>query len=90
AWAEANNQERLNGLTFGKQVDPLLNGPFVTGLTDPYKLTSLTGYMLQSGSPLKNKGIILPALFKFPPSDFFGNPVSLGNNPEPGVCEMKE
>ena len=92
AWVEATDQERLSGQTAGKQVDPLLNGPFVTGLTDPYKLNSLTGYMLQPGSPLKNKGVILPSLFKMslPSNDFFGNPVPLGNNPEPGVCEIKE
>jgi hypothetical protein len=91
-WANATGQEKLNGQLAGKQVDPLLNGPFITGLTDPYKLNSLTGYMLQPGSPLKNSGLNLQVLFKipFPSRDFFGGPVPLGNNPEPGICEIKE
>lgn len=91
-WANATGQEKLNGQIAGKQADPLLTGPFITHLTDPYKLNLLTGYSLQPGSPLKNSGLNLQTLFKipFPPHDFLGNPVPLGNNPEPGVHEIKE
>jgi hypothetical protein len=91
AWADATGQETLNGQIAGKQVDPLLTGPFITNLTDPYKLHSLTGYTLSAASPLKNTGLNLQTLFTipFPSHDFFGNLVSQGNNPEPGVYEMK-
>ena len=40
ASVEGTNQERQNGQK-EETGDPLLNGPFVTGITDPYKLTSL-------------------------------------------------
>jgi hypothetical protein len=92
AWADAAGQEKLNGQIAGRQVDPLLSGPFITNLTDPYEWHSLIGYTLQPGSSLKNSGLNLQTLFKipFPSYDFFGNPVSQGNNPEPGIFEMKE
>lgn len=92
AWADATGQEKLNGQMAGKQIDPLLTGPFITSITDPYKLNLLTGYTLQPGSSLKNSGLNLSTLFKipFPSHDFFGNPVPRGNNPELGINEMKE
>jgi hypothetical protein len=91
AWADATGQEKLNGEIAGKQIDPLLTGIFITNLTDPYKLHSLTGYTLSAASPLRNTGLNVQTLFKipFPPHDFFDNPVPQGNNPEPGIYEMK-
>ncbi len=61
----------------GKQIDPKLKGPFITTLTDPYQLHSLTGYMLTKESPLNNLTVSLPD-FKLPLTerDFFDNPVS--------------
>lgn len=90
-WSNATGQEKLNGQTVGKQIDPLLMKPFITNLTDPYKLNSLKGYALQPRSPLKNSGLNLQTLFKipFPSHDFFGNPIPQGNNPEPGIYEMR-
>jgi len=91
-WAEATGQEKLNGEMAGKQINPLLNGPFITDLTDPYQLHSLSGYTLKSTSSLKNSGLNLTTLFNLPlpPNDFYGSPVPMGSNPEPGICELNE
>ena len=91
-WSSATGQEKLNGLTAGKQIDPKLKGPFITTLTDPYKLNLLDGYFLLSNSPLKNMGLNLKILFNIPfaPHDFFGHSVPMGSNPEPGIYELKE
>ena len=91
-WAEATGQEKLNGVMIGKQVDPLLRGPLLTTITDPYQLHSLTGYTLLPQSSLKNGGLNLQRLFKIPLAthDFFGNPALQGDNPEPGIYEIKE
>ena len=92
AWSVSTGQEKLNGQLAGWVVNPLLKGPFVTRLTDPYQLSKLKGYMLQPRSPLRNKGLDLVAQFKIPfsPHDFYGNPVPMGPKPEPGIHELKE
>jgi len=91
-WAAATGQEKLNYKIRGKQVDPQLKGPFLTSLTDPYQLHSLSGYSLLPQSSLRNSGLNLQDLFKIKiaPHDFFGNKVLQGSNPEPGVHEMDE
>ena len=91
-WAAATGQEKLNGQMMGKQVDPQLMGPFLTTVTDPYQLHSLSGYSLLPQSSLRNSGLNLQDLFKIKitPHDFFGNKVPQGSNPEPGVHEMDE
>lgn len=91
-WSKATDQEKLNGIMVGKQVDPQLKGPLLTTITDPYTLHSLTGYTLLTQSPLKNKGLRFETLSKIPVAthDFFGNPVLKGNNPEPGIHEIRE
>lgn len=92
AWSNATGQESMNGKVTGMQLDPLLKGPFTTGLTDPYKLQELTGYTLQAGSPVQNKGIEVnpPVKIQQAPHDFFGNPVITGSHPDPGIHEIKE
>jgi len=91
-WADASGQEKLNGQMTGMQTNPLLNGPYITNLTDPYKMNTLNGYMLKSESPLKNIGLNLQKLSKasIPEKDFFGNPLPSGIAPEPGIFEIKE
>jgi hypothetical protein len=71
--------------------DKVLQGPFVTDLTDPYKLNTLTGLMLQPGSKLKDSGIQIRSMYGYDPpsSDFFGNPVPQGSAPEPGIHELE-
>jgi hypothetical protein len=90
-WIAATGQEVLNGRTIGKQTDPMLKGPFITEITDPYQLENLTGYTLLPESPLKNSGQDIRNLFKItqPMRDFYGNPVPLGIASEPGIYEMK-
>jgi len=71
--------------------DPVLQGPFITDITDPYKLNTLTGLMLQPGSKIKDSGIQIQSMYGFDPplTDFFGNPVPQGSAPEPGIHELK-
>jgi hypothetical protein len=59
--------------------------------TDPYQLENLTGYTLQSDSPLKNKGLDIKSIFGLeqPDKDFFGNPVPKGSILEPGIYQRK-
>ena len=89
-WATKTNQERLNGEIVGRQIDPLIKGPFTTNLTDPYQLNSLIGLTLKPESPVKDKGLDLPALFKmkYPSHDFFGNPIPKGKGIDPGIHEQ--
>jgi hypothetical protein len=90
-WAKATGQETSDGKITGLETDPILNGPFITGITDPYQLGTLTGYMLKPESPLKNRGVDVRSVSGFdPPSvDFFGNPLTNGSIPEPGIHELK-
>jgi hypothetical protein len=91
-WADSSRQEKSNGQIVGKQINPLLKGPFTTNLTDPYKLHTLKGFTVQLHSPIKNQGLDLHALFQIPyaPHDFYGTKVPHGNTVEPGVQELKE
>jgi hypothetical protein len=86
AWSEATGQEKLNGQIAGKEIDPKLNGPFVTTITDPYQLYSLVGYTLSKKSPLYDSASGLTR-FKLasPARDFFDNPVS--GNSIPGIYQ---
>ena len=61
-WSAATGQEKLNGQIAGRQIDPNLKGPFITTITDPYQLHSLTGYTLMPGSPVKNYTLDLASL----------------------------
>jgi hypothetical protein len=71
--------------------DTVLQGPFVTDITDPYKLKTLTGLMLPSASKIKDCGIQILSMYGYdPPSnDFFGNPCPQGSAPEPGIHELE-
>jgi hypothetical protein len=91
-WAGKTGQEMMKGHLTGTQEDPRLKGPFVTGIADPYQLENLTGYTLQSDSPLKNKGLDIKSIFGVdqPDRDFFGNPVPKGSSVEPGIYQMKK
>ena len=90
-WAKVTGQETEKGNIQGMHTDPSLKGPFITNITDPYKLNELTGYMLQSDSQLKDRGMKISSLFGFDPPtiDFFGNLVPQGTAPEHGINELK-
>ena len=81
-WSAATGQERVNGQIVGKEIDPKLRGPFITTITDPYQLHSLTGYSLMPESPVKNYTLDLASL-RIPPAplDFFNGPVFQQTNP---------
>jgi hypothetical protein len=91
AWAGAIGQETENGRIKGFQVDPELKGPFVTDITDPYKLNDLTGFTLKTDSPLRDKGLEIKSIFCFEPAivDFYGIHVPQGDAPEPGISELR-
>jgi hypothetical protein len=80
-------KSRLAGL----QLDPKFKGPLLTDITDPYQLEKLSGYILHSDSPLKNKGLDLKTLFGIEQAarDFYGNPVPVGATSEPGIYKMR-
>jgi hypothetical protein len=90
-WANASGQETEQGRILGIQADPLLKGPFVTDITDPYQLNTLSGYTLKPDSPLRDKGLNINSVLGLylPAFDFYGNPVPLGAGVEPGICEIK-
>jgi len=71
--------------------DPALQGPFITDITDPYKLNTLTGLMLQPGTKMKDSGTKIVTMYGIDPplTDFFGNPVPQGTGPEPGIHELE-
>jgi len=81
-WSGATQQEKFNGDMKGQQIDPKLQGPFLTSITDPYQLHLLSGYHLTSESALKNSTLNLTSLgIPIPPHDFFNNPTSQQSNP---------
>jgi hypothetical protein len=90
AWAKSTGQETENGKIIGMQTDPLLSGPLLTSITDPYQLNGLSGYLFRPDSPVKNRGIQIRSLYGYDPplTDFFGNPVPQGSAPEPGIHEL--
>ncbi|MEX2233784.1 MAG: right-handed parallel beta-helix repeat-containing protein [Cyclobacteriaceae bacterium] len=92
SWSDATGQEMLNGATVGRQVNPLLKGPLITKLTDPYDLETLLGYTLLAQSPLINSGLKIDSLSHIPfaKKDFYGTTIPQGENPEPGVYEWEE
>jgi hypothetical protein len=91
-WSKATGQEKADGKLVGRQIDPQLQGPFQTTITDPYQLHTLTGFMLSQQSLLKNTGLkpkVQPSL-SIAKNDFFGNPVTRDSNPDPGIHELKK
>jgi hypothetical protein len=86
-----NGVNKFPGNVWRSITDPVLNGPFVTDITDPYKLNKLEGLKLQSRSPLRDSGVNIISMFGFDPPimDFFGNPVPQGTVPEPGIHELE-
>ena len=90
-WADETGQEMKDGKIAGLQSDPGMRGPFTTDITDPYQLDKLTGYLLPPDSPVRNKGLYFKDLSGpgLPEKDFYGNPVSSGEGPEPGIHQIK-
>ncbi len=89
SWALASNQELLNGEIVGMFADPKLINPGKSNLTDPEKLTEITDYKTEEGSPVIDAGIDLKTLFNIDPGtrDFFGNKIKFGDAFDMGVYE---
>jgi hypothetical protein len=90
-WSKATGQEMLKGKIAGIQADPGFNGPFITDIIDPYKLSTLYGYTLRPDSPLRNKGLDIKSIsgIDLPRNDFYGKHVPLGAATEQGIFEME-
>jgi hypothetical protein len=90
-WAIKSGQEMHAGHLVGMHSDPMVKGPLLTGITDPYQLVNLECYTLLPGSPVKNKGQDIKTIYKITGAirDFYGTPVPQGGAPEPGIFEMK-
>ncbi len=90
AWASATGEEKLNGTTVGKQVDPDFSSAGQgAALTNPSQLKTLTAYELLSGSPLINAGINVASNYGFaaPSSDFYGDATPQGGAFDIGAFE---
>ena len=78
-WRSATGQETDGGVATGLQGDPLLVAPGRGGLAgDAERLSALSAYKLQPGSPFLAAGLDLRARFgtDLGATDFFGNPLS--------------
>jgi hypothetical protein len=88
-WRAASGHERREGVDVGLFADPLLASPGSGGtLDDVALLTSLTGYLLSSGSPAIDAGLD-PALFGADPgsTDYFGGETPMGGAFDIGAYE---
>jgi hypothetical protein len=89
-WAEATGQERINGKSVGRYADPLLEKNGTGLLTDPLKLSELTEYRIQPGSPAVDAGLDLQRLFGLEPGnrDFYGTLLIPGRMSDIGAHEF--
>jgi hypothetical protein len=88
-WRAASGHERREGVDVGLFADPLLASPGSGGtLDDVALLTSLTAYLLSSGSPAIDAGLD-PALFGADPgaTDYFGGETPMGGAHDIGAYE---
>jgi hypothetical protein len=89
AWAQANNQEMLNGAVVGMYANPLLTNPGNSNLTDPLLLSSVDNYKTTTGSVVIDAGLDLYSLFNIEPGnqDYFGNNIKQGPAFDIGIYE---
>ena len=90
-WAQATDQEKVNGKIVAHILNPLLCSPGSGGIISPKPLTALTAYELQENSPLVDAGWDLASQFGLDPGkqDFFSNPVPAGGSPDIGAHEYQ-
>ncbi len=91
-WAQANNQEMVNGKLAGIYANPMFLNPGNLTLTDPTKLSEITNYYVEDGSPVINAGLDLKTLFNINPGmqDFSGYPLTQGMGFDMGAYEHQE
>lgn len=92
-WVAASSQEKINGVTVGLNTDPLLAAPGPVTVTDPDSLDMITlsGFLLQAGSPLIDQGLDIRSISPLDPGawDFFGQPIPGGSGFDPGIHELQ-
>ena len=91
-WAKQTGQEMIDGQLIGLQADPMLKGPMIPNITDPYELEQLFGYQLQESSPVIDRGLDIRKIhqIELPDHDFFGRRLVLEDIPEPGIHAFSE
>ena len=89
AWAQTNNQEKLNGQIVGMFADPMLNNPGNSTLTDPTQLGNTDDYKVTDGSVVINAGLDLNLYFNIDPGmqDYFGGLIKQGPAFDIGIHE---
>ncbi len=89
-WQNATGQERSNGVNTGIYTNPDLVNIGNGGQVADNNLNSLTGYKLQSGSPLIDAGVNIPSQPGIPQAtaDYFGDAVPQGQGYDIGADEF--
>ena len=91
-WSASTGYEQLNGRLIGASVQKsLFSLPHHINITNPYELKTNVLLHTLCDPALRSKGIDITKMFGIDigKTDFFGQPVSLGDGFEPGICEMK-
>jgi hypothetical protein len=93
-WAAATGNELVGGSVAGIFTDPLLKAPGTATVTDPKHISerNLSGYQLQPGSPMIDKGLDMKELFGIDPGekDFLGTKIPWGKGYDVGAVEYVE
>jgi hypothetical protein len=91
-WIKATGYEEQNGAIKGTSFKrELFPTPGHINITDPYSMKTNSMLLSVCNNALRNKGIDIRKLFSIDigKKDFFGHPLSLHENFDPGPCEMK-
>lgn len=91
-WAAAGHEMLWDSMV-GMNLDPLLIDPGPVGLTNPDSINfeTLSGFGLQEGSPVIDRGLDLQSVFGIDPGqqDLFGYSIPAGSGFDPGVHEFQ-
>jgi hypothetical protein len=89
-WRTATKQEQLGSTQTGRTVDPKLTNPGGGGtIGNADKLATLTAYVLQTTTPLRDVGLNLSTFgIAMGGHDFYGVTVPTGTGPEIGASEV--
>jgi len=89
-WAQANNQEMVNGTIVGMYANPMLVNPGNSNITDPLLLSTVDNYKTAAGSVVIDSGLDLSSLFAVEPgnTDFYGSSIKQGPAFDMGIYEF--
>ena len=92
-WVALTGKEMLGGNVIGMNVDPMLYNPRPVSITNPEDLSyqSMKGFQLMPGSPLRDKGIDLTAIFgkDMGEKDFYGDTIPFHQTYDIGIHEYR-